>query len=176
MQHKILMSQRKYGELLNQLNKMRDEDFPRNRRSMKEAMVSGGGMHDNAAYEHALQDERILSRRIAELEQVVSGAQIIAQPMQIDSVQVGHRVVARDLNTGSPYGITICGYMDTDLDRNWCSYQAPLAASFIGRRVGDQVAFLSPGGERKLWEILEISITDLERKGGDSDEAQTDRD
>lgn len=176
MQHKILMSQRKYGDLLNQLNRLKDEYFPQNRRSMREAMVSGGGMHDNAAYEHALQDERILSRRIAELEQVISGAQIIAQPIQIDSVQVGHRVVSRDLNTDSPYEITICGYMDTDLNRKWCSYQAPLAASFIGKRVGDQVVFLSPGGERKLWEILEISITDLERKGGDSDEAQADRD
>lgn len=171
MQHKILMSHRKYNELLSQLSKLRDEDFPRNRRGMREAMESGGGMHDNAAYEHALQDERLLSRKIAELERVVSVAQILAPPGQTDSVQVGHRVAAKDLNTGNPYEITICGYMDTDLDRNWCSYQAPLAASFIGKRVGDQVVFLSPGGERKLWEILEISIVDLERKGGGASEA-----
>ena len=163
----ILMTRQRYEQLLNQLNKLRNEDFPRNRRAMKEAMESGGGMHDNASYEHSLQDERLLLRRVAELESIVSAAQIITTPYSTNTVRVGHRIRARDVKSEEPYDIIIGGYMDTNLDKNWCSYQAPLAASFIGKQVGDFVRFVSPAGEERLWEILEIEIANLEKECSD---------
>ena len=167
MQSRILMTRQRYEKLQNQLTQLKTEDFPRNRRIMKEAIESGGGMHDNAAYEHALQDERLLLRRITELESVIASAQILTSPNATDTVRVGHRVKARDMESDMPYEITIVGYMDTNLDRKWVSYQAPLAASFVGKKVGDNVRFRFPTGEEKCWKIVKIEIVDLEKEMSD---------
>ncbi len=164
MKSQILMTRLKYEQLLSQLNKLKKVDFPHNRKNMREVMESGGGMHDNAAYELALQDERLLLQRIRELESVINSAQIITPPNSNEKVKIGHRVKARNVNTGALYEIVICGYMDTTLDINWVSYQAPLAACFISKRVGDEVKFLSPAGEIKIWKILKIEIIDFEKE------------
>lgn len=147
----VYLTRSKYEELSAKLNELRTVEFPRNREVMRAAIESGGGMHDNASYEHAAEHERLLAAQISDLEKTLASAQIIDEStVDVSAVRVGTEVIAVNLDTGKEARYTITGAYETDFSGDCVSYLSPIGEGLLGRRVGDVVVVPIPKGGLRL--------------------------
>lgn len=94
---------------------------------------------------------RFLTKRIDELEVVED------LPSDRDKVFFGAWVTVED-EDGNEQCYRIVGPDEFDLKQNKLSMDAPLARALLGKRVGDDVIFHSPAGERELY-IAAVTYT-----------------
>ncbi|MCX5671932.1 MAG: GreA/GreB family elongation factor [Planctomycetota bacterium] len=114
-----------------------------------------GDISENAEFTAALEERERLAERAARLQADIAKARPITPSMASgDTVTVGSRLRARRVATGEEEIFVFLGPWDTDIAKHIYYYRAPLALAFMGRRVGDTVAFGTGADERK-WEILE---------------------
>lgn len=162
------MTKKRYEELSKKLHLLRTQTYLQNKQIMNKAIENGGGMHDNASYENALNDERLISKKITDLQSILKSSNIITKPTETGNVKISCKIRAINISTNEIIEVIIGGYMDTDTKKNIYSYQSPMAASFIGKEVGDEVKFTPPSKKASYtWEILEITAVDLENEMGD---------
>ena len=118
---------------------------------------SHGDLSENAEYSAAKEKQSFIEGRIQELEAVVSRAQIIdPETIEGDIVRFGATVSVVDVDTDIEKSYQIVGDYEADINENKISLSSPLAKALIGKEVGDEVAYLAPGG-KKTFEILEVS-------------------
>ncbi len=103
-------------------------------------------------------DRSSLDQRIAQIQQILSSVTTV-EPSDSNSEQVrfGVFVTVKD-STGEIETYRIVGVNEIDLDRNWISWQSPLARALANARLGDTVEFKTPAGVRRL-SITAISNT-----------------
>jgi transcription elongation GreA/GreB family factor len=65
-------------------------------------------------------------------------------------IGVGSRVSVRDLTTGELEIYTLVLPVDADISRHWVSTFTPLGGAIVGRKAGDLVEFMAPGGPVKI--------------------------
>jgi transcription elongation GreA/GreB family factor len=65
-------------------------------------------------------------------------------------IGVGSRVSVRDLGTGELDIYTLVLPVDADISRHWVSTFTPLGGAIVGRKAGDVVEFMAPGGPVKI--------------------------
>jgi transcription elongation factor GreB len=87
---------------------------------------------------------RFLTKRIDELEVVE------ALPGERDKIFFGAWVTVED-EDGKEQSYRIVGPDEFDLSANKLSMDAPLARALLGKRLGDDIIFQSPAGERELY-------------------------
>jgi transcription elongation factor GreB len=99
---------------------------------------------------------QLIDQRIAQIEESLRTA-IITPPPATDEerseVRFGATVTVR--RRGGDVTYRIVGVDETDLDRGWVSYLAPIAKALLGARLGERVRFRFPSGEEEL-EIVRI--------------------
>lgn len=94
--------------------------------------------------------------RIRQLQEILDSAEVVdSSPPERDRVLFGATVAVRD-QVGEESTYRIVGVDEVDLDRDWISWQSPLAKALLNKRVGEEVQFKSPAGDRKL-KILAVS-------------------
>jgi transcription elongation factor GreB len=99
---------------------------------------------------------QILDQRIAGLHQSLQSAEIVQPPAAPeDVVRFGATVTVRN-RAGDKSQYRIVGVDETDLDKNWVSWRAPIARALLNARVGNRVRFRFPDGEDEL-EIVSIA-------------------
>src|SRR5688572_20493879 len=86
--------------------------------------------------------------QIARLEQILSTI-VIAQVTPADDVRFGATVKVK-YPSGDIEDFRIVGVNEIDLDRNFISWQSPLAKALTGAKRGDTVDFKAPAGPQKL--------------------------
>ena len=92
----------------------------------------------------------ILNQRIAQLEQSLQSAEIVAPPeVDREMVRFGATIVVRRSN-GDEDEYRIVGVDEIDLDRGWVSWLSPIARALQGAQVGERVRFKFPSGEEEL--------------------------
>jgi transcription elongation factor GreB len=96
-----------------------------------------------------------LDQRIARLEQILSSLTVV-EPTPADEVRFGASVAVK-YPSGDVETFKIVGINEIDLDRNYISWQSPLAKALMNAKVGDSVRFRAPAGEQRL-EILSIEF------------------
>jgi transcription elongation factor GreB len=98
----------------------------------------------------ARRELHLFDQRIRYLQQSLRTAEVVPPPPPPhDVVRFGAAVHVRDENNDeSTYRIV--GVDETNLDRGWISYFSPLARALLNARIGDQVRFRSPSGEKAL--------------------------
>lgn len=96
-----------------------------------------------------------LDQRVRQLQEILQSADVVEPSTTgTDRVRFGLNVTVRDQHREeSTYRIV--GVDEMDLDRNWISWQSPLARALLNKRVGEEVKFRTPAGEQRL-EILGI--------------------
>jgi transcription elongation factor GreA len=147
MNDTIYMSTAKYKELSNKLNHLKEVEFVKNRQEMRESIEQGGGTHDNAGYEHAAYNEKLLLAKIAELERVLSNVQVVADSQIVtNSVSLGTQVTVSNLDTKEKETFVIASPYRSDEDENHISYLAPIAKGLIGKKVNDTTEIKLPKG------------------------------
>jgi transcription elongation factor GreA len=137
------------------LNHIIDVEIPEVAQQIGEA-AAHGDLSENAEYTAALEKRDQLASRATGMKNELTVAKVINHEMAgSDFVNVGTRVTARSVETGEEEVYTFFGPWDTDVENRILNYQAPLAMSFMGTRVGDMVVF-GEGVDQRSWEILAI--------------------
>jgi len=122
--------------------------------------ASGDTWHDNPYFNKLMQDEENLARKIIEIQQTISGAEIYNPSLRnVEQVRLGSivRFIRRYHKNGEETIETweIVGFGETDVSRNHVAYNAPLGMTLIGMKPGDTKQATTPKG------AVEYEIIDL---------------
>lgn len=140
-----------------ELQKLKSEDRPAVIKAIAEAREHGD-LSENAEYHAARDRQSFIEGRVAELEDVISRAEVI-DPSKLsgETVTFGTSVEVADEETDQESRYSIVGPYEADLSRGLISTSSPIAKGLIGKRVGDSVEVRTPGGI-KSYEVISISI------------------
>ena len=112
-----------------------------------------GDLSENAEYQETKEEQVLVEQRIAELEERVREAVVMAKPVKTDTVGVGSTVRVK-LN-GRENVYTIVGSEEADPAAGKISNESPLGKAFLGRKVGEKVEVRIPAGAT-VYTIAEI--------------------
>jgi transcription elongation factor GreA len=112
---------------------------------------SGDTWHDNPYFNKLTQDEEALARKIADIQQTVSEAEIYNPLVRnIEQVRLGSivRFTRRYQKDAEEINETweIVGFGETDVSKKHVAYNAPLGAALIGMSSGDTKRASTPKG------------------------------
>jgi len=143
-------------KLREELKKLKNEDRPRITKAIAEARAHGD-LKENAEYHAAKEEQGLAEARVRDIEAKLSNAQIIdiKSMTASDKVIFGVTVVLSDVDTDAEVRYKIVGDDESDIAAGMLSYSAPIARAIIGKRAGDEVDVVTPGG-RKTYEIVEV--------------------
>jgi transcription elongation factor GreB len=94
-----------------------------------------------------------LDQRIARVEEILRSVTVV-EPAAADEVRFGANVTVK-YPSGDVEVFRVVGVNEIDLERNFISWQSPLAKALMGARAGDVVKFKAPAGEQRL-EVLKV--------------------
>ncbi len=138
-----------------ELRQLRSVERPAIIRSIAEARTHGD-LSENAEYHAARERQSFIEGRIAELEEIVSSAEVIdPSSLSGDQVKFGAHVHLMDEESEKDARYQIVGMYEADIKSGRLSISSPLAKALIGKKVGDTVSVPAPSGDRS-YEILEI--------------------
>jgi transcription elongation factor GreA len=104
-----------------------------------------GDLSENFAYHDARQELGLLDGRVQTIEAMLRNAKVMETTVG-DVIGLGSTVTIRDEFGESTY--VIVGPVEADVAAGRISMVSPLGAALMGRTVGDEVSFSSPGGTR----------------------------
>ena len=145
---------KKLQDELEQLKNVRRKEVAER---IKEA-ISYGDLSENSEYEEAKNEQAFVEGRIIELEEKVKYAKIITEKHQVASVQLGTKVVVKNLSkrNAQPEEYTIVGSTEADPLAHKISNESPVGHALLDQKVGDKVKVQIPAG------VVEYEILKLE--------------
>jgi transcription elongation factor GreA len=114
-----------------------------------------GDLSENAEYHDAKNAQAHLETKILRLRQLRDNAVVVEPGGASGEVALGAVVKVRDLDSGREAEHTIVSAAESDPASGRLSIDAPLGRALTGARVGDEVTFDAPRGQRRL-EIVAI--------------------
>jgi transcription elongation factor GreA len=143
--------------LNDELRQLKAEERPSIIRQIAEARTHGD-LSENAEYHAARERQSFIEGRIAELEEIVSSAEVIdPSSLSGDHVKFGAHVWLVEEDTEKESAYQIVGVHEADIKDGKLSISSPLAKALIGKKVGDAVSVPAPGGDRS-YEILGVKF------------------
>ncbi len=153
---KIPMTPDGFARLEVELKRLKTVERPAVIRAIAEAREHGD-LSENAEYHAARERQGFIEGRLAELEDVVSRAEVIdVSKLSGDVVRFGANVVVADEDTDDETTYLIVGSHEADIASGRLSVTSPLARALIGKSVGDLVEVTTPRGH-KAYEIVKVS-------------------
>ena len=109
-------------------------------------------LSENSEYEEAKNEQAFVERRIVELEEKVKYARIIEEKGDQATVQLGTRVVIRNLNDKKsvPEEYVIVGSTEADPLAQKISNESPVGSALLEKKKGDIIRFGGQGVEYEL--------------------------
>lgn len=116
-----------------------------------------GDLKENAEYHAAREEQGFIEGRIAELESVLSNAQIIdvSKLNQTGRVVFGCTVDLIDVETEEQVTYQVVGDIEADINKNRIAISSPIARAIIGKEEGEDVVVQAPAGDRE-YEITAV--------------------
>jgi transcription elongation GreA/GreB family factor len=146
----LIVSKGSYDRKLADLDEITKVKIPSNSQAI-EAARELGDLKENAEYQMAKDDQKVLLARQAELQADLMRAKATDfTEAPSDSVGVGTIVDLKDSNTGDKMKYTILGAWDSDPENNILSYLTPLAQKILGKKAGENVEIDIEGNEQSL--------------------------
>jgi transcription elongation factor GreA len=141
--------------LEDELRNLRQIERPAVIRAIAEAREHGD-LSENAEYHAARERQSFIEGRLAELEDIISRAQVI-DPAQFSGevVRFGAAVTLADEDSDDEPTYRIVGAHESDIAKGLISVHSPLARALIGKHLGDTVEVLTPSGA-KSYEIVDV--------------------
>ena len=135
----LIVSQSSYDRKVDDLDWLNKEKIPANSQAI-EAARELGDLRENAEYQMAKDEQKILLSRQADLQTDL----MRAKPTDFtdapsDAVGIGSNVTLSNTNSGESQKYTILGAWDSDPDNNVLSYLTPLGQKLLGKKVDDLV-------------------------------------
>lgn len=100
---------------------------------------------DNAEFEEAKNEQAFVEGRILTLEKMLANAQIIENDQGHDVVRLGSHVTVVDQD-GAKEEYIIVGSAEVNPRQGKISNESPVGRALLGRRIGDRIEVLAPGG------------------------------
>ena len=117
-----------------------------------------GDLKENAEYHSAREKQSFIEGRIAELEAILSRADIIDTSKMSGTVKFGAHVELVDEDTDEEKTYKVVGEPEADIERGLLNIASPLARALIGKEEGDSIEVRTPGGTRS-YEILSVKFS-----------------
>ncbi len=115
-----------------------------------------GDISENAEYDDAKNEQAMVEHRIAQLEERLSAARVIAKgDVKKDVVSIGSTVKLRDIDAKKTVEYHIVGSAEANPAENKLSNESPVGKAILGHKKGETVEVAAPRGSLKF-KILEI--------------------
>jgi len=127
---------------------------------MIEVARGHGDLSENGDYDAAKEKSGMTEAKIRDIEARLAVAEVI-DPSKfgtLSRVVFGSSVKIEDVDSGEKRVLSIFGAEESDIEKGWISFEAPLGKALIGKEEGDVVKVPLPGGARE-YEILEIFVS-----------------
>jgi len=154
--NKVPVTLRGVEKLRAELKHLKSERRPRVVKAIAEARAHGD-LRENAEYHAAKEEQGFIEGRIKEIDAKLSNAEIIdvAALGDVGRVVFGATVELYDEDDDREVRYQIVGEDEADVREGLISITSPIARALIGRREGDVIEFVAPGGAR-TYEIIAI--------------------
>ncbi len=154
---KVPMTVNGHAMLEAELRRRQSEERPSIIAAIAEAR-SHGDLSENAEYHAAKEQQSHNEGRIAEIEDLLSRAEIIdVSKLSGSSIKFGATVTLVDEDTEEEKTYQIVGEQEADVKGGKISITSPIARAMIGKSQGDQIEVTAPGGSRS-YEILKVKF------------------
>jgi len=114
-----------------------------------------GDLSENAEYHDAKEAQAHLETKILRLRALRDNAVVVEPGGETGEIALGSVVTVRDLDSGREARHTIVSAAESDPAGGRLSIDSPLGRALTGARVGDEVVFDAPRGQRRL-EVVAI--------------------
>jgi transcription elongation factor GreA len=154
---KVPMTVAGHAAMQEELRRLTSEERPRIIEAIAEAR-SHGDLSENAEYHAAKEAQGMNEAKIAELEDRLGRAEVIdITKLSGDTIKFGATATLMDEDSEEKKKYMIVGETEADVKKGRISFTSPMARALIGKRVGDIVEVVTPGGGRS-YEILKIEF------------------
>ncbi len=137
--------------------RLKSEERPAVIRAIAEAREHGD-LSENAEYHAARERQGFIEGRLAELEDIISRAEVIdTSKMSGKVIRFGAQVKLADEDTDEETTYQIVGSHEADIASGRLSVTSPLARALIGKTIGDSVEVTTPRGS-KAYEIMKVKF------------------
>ncbi len=143
--------------LREELVRLKNEERPKIIEAIAQARAHGD-LRENAEYHAAKEEQGFVEGRIADVEDVLSRAQII-EPAKVNAggrVVFGAHVELLNVDTDETLSYQIVGEMEADIKLGLISVTSPVGRALIGSEEGDTVAVDAPSGTTEF-EIVSVA-------------------
>ena len=128
---------------------------PQNIKAIEEARAHCD-LSENAEFAAAKDRQGFIEGRIGELGFKLANADIInPDKLPKDRAVFGHRVLLENIDTGEDVEYQLVGPDESDIEQGRISISSPLGRAILGKKPGDELTVVVPGGKRE-YELLEI--------------------
>ncbi|MEK9678035.1 MAG: transcription elongation factor GreA [Rhodospirillaceae bacterium] len=154
---KIPMTAEGYQTLQEEMKRLKVEERPAVIKAI-EAAREHGDLSENAEYHAARERQSFIEGRLAELEDVISRADVIdPKSLKGKTIRFGATVQLADEDTDEESTFQIVGSHESDVESGKLSVTSPLSRALIGKTVGDSVEVTTPGGS-KSYEVIKVQF------------------
>ena len=148
----VYVTEQGLEDMKKELEYLKMEKRPAVIEALKEARALGD-LSENAEYTAAREKQNRVEARIAEIEGILDGAQIIKSDGD-GTISLGDHVVV-SLN-GKESAFDVVGAIEADPANNKISHESPLGKALMGKKVGDEVSITTPKGE-KVYKVVSVN-------------------
>ena len=117
---------------------------------LERATIGESNFSENADYHEIRDDQALLERRIAVLEDRVRSARVVEPQFGNGCIDVGERARLRDLDSGERIVIELVGPFEADARAGRISTASPVGRAVAGLRRGQIAEVDAPRGMRRL--------------------------
>jgi transcription elongation factor GreA len=116
-----------------------------------------GDLSENAEYDAAKDAQGHLEAKIAQLENLLSGARLLDETkIDISSASILSKVTIKNKKNGASMTYMLVSEEEADLKSGKISTQSPIGKGLLGKKIGDTAMIKTPAGEIEF-EILNIT-------------------
>jgi transcription elongation factor GreA len=115
-----------------------------------------GDISENAEYDDAKNEQAMLEKQIADLEDKLRSATVIDTPASGDMVTVGVMVHVKDQKTDKSQKYKIVGSAEANPADQKLSNESPVGRALLGHKRGDVVSVPVPRGPARKLKITKI--------------------
>ncbi len=116
-----------------------------------------GDLSENAEYDAAKDAQGHLEAKIAQLENLMSGARLLDETkIDTSAVSILSKATIKNKKNGASVTYMLVSEEEADLKAGKISTQSPIGKGLLGKKKGDKVVIKTPAGEMEF-EVLDIT-------------------
>ena len=120
-----------------ELKELVDVALPANSKAIG-AAAALGDLSENAEWQYAVEEQRRLNARVAQMQNDLLSARTLSTgDVPDDTVGIGSKVTVRRLSDQHETELTILGPWESNVEMSIFSYRTPLALELLGKSVGE---------------------------------------